>query len=727
MVKAVQSTNHKDSGYQRPKQKWLCGRLDGQICQLGPTNKGKCQQQEKCQPSRSIKSKRGYLTQWVSMVTVALLALAFTIDKAWLFNSGPLSSSHATIDNCAVCHSNFNSTISTWFHQTITLEAGDSNQQCLRCHIRKKHAFSPHNLSKATLNKLTESQNQRLQQGLADKTIAPNDMHVMHIWINESLHCGTCHREHKGNSIHLINTSNERCQVCHLQTFESFSTNHPQFDQYPYSRRTRIRFDHVNHFNKHFYEEEHEDKAPQKCQTCHVNDSAGNLKQLTGYDQTCDQCHGEQIRNYSDASAKGIPVLSIPQLDTETLEKRGFYVGQWPTRGAESLTPVNEYIVYPTLESRALKKKIENLVWYDLSNANDEQLQILTDVAWRLKQFYYGLDKLGMGYFIKQAQSLPRKDLTLSQISASLNLLSKPAVTLIEKNYFTDLSNEVEAYRLNKSIAYDPAKRQKQNKAQTNIAQTTNIDTNPHQPHTTSDTSVQPLSNDDELLVDLFDLDIDDMDLEEMDAEEDEAKANEREKSDKQTPFAVNSEEWAATGGWYWDKSILYYRPTGHADLLLKTWIDLSSSNVDNPISKNLFNRLMKNDAVGFCGKCHTVDSDPKTGANKVNWYALRGSKSGKTFTRFSHSTHSSLSLERGCRSCHIIDNKADYESGFKDRDPSQFASNFKPMDIESCSSCHVSESAGDDCLQCHNYHIGDFGNPLLDIQNYSSPPELIE
>ena len=710
MDKDIQSLHFKESGYQQPLQKWHCGRQGCEPCPLGPDIKGNCQQDEKCQPVSAINDRLRLLTKWFLLVVWAAVLMTFVVDKASLLSPGPLSPSHATIDNCSVCHNNFNSTLGTWLHQAVMLESGDSNQQCLRCHIRIDNAFNPHNLSKAVLKELTESRSQILQT----QSNRLDTIHrVPHTPINNALNCGICHREHKGDSDHLIEMSNSRCQVCHLQPFESFSTDHSQFSDYPYSRRTRIHFDHVNHFNKHFIEDEFEDRAPEKCQSCHINDAAGKLKQLTGFDKACSQCHNDQIRNYSPAAAKGIPVFAVPQLDIDTLQKRGFNVGQWPSRGAESFGPISQYLIFLSRQQREDKQLITGLPLFDLSDANNEQLRIITDAAWRLKEFYYDLNQSGFNHIRNLIKNAPRKDISPNQLTLLLNLLPKSTINQVEPNYFTNLSQEVKDFRQNKEVAYQP------DNDQTNIK--------PKAPQPEQDNSLYQNDIDsyligDELELDDFpdiDIDIDiDTDIEDL------ALDNNEKSTEEPLLEAVDPEEWASNGGWYWDKSTLYYRPTGHADPFLKNWIDITGNHHNNPDSILLFNRLVKTDAVGFCGKCHSVDFDPKTNTNKINWYALRGSDSGKTFTQFSHSTHSSLSLEKGCRSCHHLDTKANYESGFDDRDPSTFFSNFKPMTIESCSTCHVSESAGDDCLQCHNYHIGDFGSPLSEAQTYSTTPE---
>ena len=46
---------------------------------------------------------------------------------------------------------------------------------------------------------------------------------------------------------------------------------------------------------------------------------------------------------------------------------------------------------------------------------------------------------------------------------------------------------------------------------------------------------------------------------------------------------------------------------------------------------------------------------------------------------------------------------------GFEDRDPTTFASNFKPLEQAVCANCHQAKKATDSCLTCHNYHVGEF------------------
>ncbi|MBT7666936.1 MAG: hypothetical protein HN608_18610, partial [Rhodospirillaceae bacterium] len=52
---------------------------------------------------------------------------------------------------------------------------------------------------------------------------------------------------------------------------------------------------------------------------------------------------------------------------------------------------------------------------------------------------------------------------------------------------------------------------------------------------------------------------------------------------------------------------------------------------------------------------------------------------------------------------------EADFAGGYKDRNPKTFSSNFKPLARKICAECHTSAKAGDNCLTCHNYHLGVF------------------
>jgi hypothetical protein len=78
-----------------------------------------------------------------------------------------------------------------------------------------------------------------------------------------------------------------------------------------------------------------------------------------------------------------------------------------------------------------------------------------------------------------------------------------------------------------------------------------------------------------------------------------------------------------------------------------------------------------------------------------------------RTATHFSHTTHFSLLDEKGCRTCHTVNNEADYQAGYDDFDLLTFQPGFQPMQAATCRDCHTREVAGESCVLCHRYHLG--------------------
>jgi hypothetical protein len=173
----------------------------------------------------------------------------------------------------------------------------------------------------------------------------------------------------------------------------------------------------------------------------------------------------------------------------------------------------------------------------------------------------------------------------------------------------------------------------------------------------------------------------------------------------------MEAEEWMRAGGWYRQNYALLYRPIGHADPFLKSWIDLTSEVNPSPgagQAVQIFGELTGRRAPGVCGKCHSVDV-AADGSLTVNWGAKVRTADVHRFTNYRHLPHFSLLDETGCLTCHEIDYKNDFMANFSGDDPDNFRSNFLPMRKETCATCHISELAGDSCTDCHSYHIGSF------------------
>ena len=173
----------------------------------------------------------------------------------------------------------------------------------------------------------------------------------------------------------------------------------------------------------------------------------------------------------------------------------------------------------------------------------------------------------------------------------------------------------------------------------------------------------------------------------------------------------VDPEAWARMGGWYRQDFALYFRPRGHADPFIRTWLDVSGkiqATESEPFAAAVFAGLTDKDAPGKCVKCHSVDR-ASDGTLAMQWQPAKPRPDTKSATIFSHTTHFSLLHEEGCRTCHKLDRQADYAASYKDQDPQTFASNFSPLRVETCARCHVEQTAGDSCLLCHQYHVGSF------------------
>ncbi len=178
----------------------------------------------------------------------------------------------------------------------------------------------------------------------------------------------------------------------------------------------------------------------------------------------------------------------------------------------------------------------------------------------------------------------------------------------------------------------------------------------------------------------------------------------------------VDAESWAEFGGWYRQDFSILYRPTGHADGFLRAWLDFSGQ-LYNAKEENLaspvFDLLTSKDAQGQCTKCHSVDI-ARGETRRVNWGTSSVSSKKGRFTSFIHEPHLSILSEKGCLTCHDLNNAAKYQNSYKGHNPAQFESNFKPVQQKRCSACHGNNVSRDDCLLCHKYHVNDVTSPLM-------------
>ena len=114
----------------------------------------------------------------------------------------------------------------------------------------------------------------------------------------------------------------------------------------------------------------------------------------------------------------------------------------------------------------------------------------------------------------------------------------------------------------------------------------------------------------------------------------------------------------------------------------------------------------------GACIKCHAVTRDDEDAPLRIEWQFHEDV--ARSYQSYSHQRHLVLvdpqgvklaDPDQGCTTCHKLDADADFEAGFKDYEPTTYASNFVSMKKETCVQCHAQGRVRQDCQLCHVYH----------------------
>lgn len=754
MTDQMQKFGHRDSPYSRPNQKWRCGR--GDACKAGPDATGKCPLTENpCTPVLSVKSQKRRF--FVLMLGIAFFLLViFFAGKTTLdyLSPGPLSVNHAQVTTCKDCHSAVSESVGDWINKAIHLNSNNDDEKCLNCHKLGDNAFSPHSTSLKNLKVALDAATVK-SSGSWDVNLAG----YMREWRTggvDDVSCATCHREHQGRFAPIAAIDPQQCHVCHTVKFAKLESQHPPYTNFPYERLTRIKFDHVSHLKKHFVDEDHIEQAPEGCKQCHDSDQSGEWMLSNSFETSCTNCHLGEILGDARANAKGVAVLSIPEIDMQSLEDAGYYIGQWPEWADGEMTPIMQLLLPGKLQASAAHySRPMGLV--DLSAASPEDLKSAAELAWGVKELFYDIQMGGTALMNQRiAEAL---DENLDQSTLNLLVASLPKDTLVnnQKEWFPMLMEEVSQFRAGAinltgmAEAGDGALRNGDDAAGT--IDTERSSTIPVE----RDDSILPGDDlllgdvsDDELLsselIDLEDANLlaedddaialdqdlltigpEDLLLDDDEADgEDEARAAAA--SLRQSMEAVyDNEEWARSGGWYRDGSTIFYRPIGHADPFLKTWLDVSAVKND-PIGQVLFASLNDDEAVGKCVKCHSVEMLPGKGqmnaemagpagapaGYRINWRGFSPENAGVEFNRFSHTSHFGLMNDKGCSNCHKL-------NAAESKEADAPAQSFAFIEKETCTQCHQQGRAPDSCLTCHNYHVEPYARSIELIADYLS------
>ena len=344
-------------------------------------------------------SLRDRLAVLLALATIVCLGLAFFFarDPQFLM-PGPLASAHGSIETCGTCHANSGSGKLSWIGGLVAGNPLADSQACLACHKMPDTAFNAHSAGAQVLEQSTKRLSKLAagtpvpQSARAQSAAFPTDDKVAH-----GLYCATCHQEHQGVNFKLDKISNEQCRSCHVVKFDSFDGHHPQFENYPFNRRSRIIYDHAGHFSKHFPEMEKKDPAkriPATCASCHNSRDDKRVMAVAPFEQTCTACHLDQIVGKERASGpKGIAFLTLPGLDLQTLKKKRASIGEWPDASEAELTPFMKMMIGRSQRGRALIKAVESLNLQDLSRAHDDQIGAVTSLVWEVKGLFHALIK----------------------------------------------------------------------------------------------------------------------------------------------------------------------------------------------------------------------------------------------------------------------------------------------------------------------------------------------
>lgn len=721
MRRLLQSIIHNRKLYDRPQDEWVCGRAaEGCPCVFGPGKKGECRATgqclpakkgdrwactraislggacgpgpqgngtcgcpvEPCTPVQSLRARRGRLTLIVTLLTagVTVLGLWGWPRTEWS-SPGPLSAPHAvSAQRCTDCHLE---------PGVIARTAGnphgrlvENNLLCLKCHDLGSHSHSPHGVTAGELLALAR----KLEAGDKPMPMMQRAAHALAAGGPAELACATCHQEHHGRDANIRQMTDRQCQVCHQAPFTSFAAGHPAFTDYPATRRTRLQFDHVAHWQKHFAEPRVAADAPTSCAQCHEPAADGRKMLVRNFEQTCAQCHAGQIEGTGVAGATGLVFLRLPEVDVAALEAAGEPVGEWPQFSEGELTPFMRWMLEGDPAAQKAFADLGPVKISNLAQATPAQKAAAARLVWSVKGLLADLVTQG------QQVMLRRLDESAKPPGGGHHTggFSADGIESAQRAWLPNLLTEIAAYRRGEK----PAPRKGEPQAVI-------------KPATAPVAAGKPALDADDLLID----------LPPAAPAKDDLLADAPAVSAPvvtSTPAGAASLEYddaearVAKGGWYRrdETYTVYYRPGGHADEFLAAWLETTASS-DRPAAQAIFAQLAAPKAPGLCMKCHTVDQVGPTAV--VNWRPAQPEPHQRPFTTFKHEPHFSLMGVQGCSTCHVMDTKADYARAFgANRDPRVFHSSFQPLNKDSCVTCHQPTLAGSSCLQCHNYHTGE-------------------
>ena len=566
----------------------------GGPCEDGPLPNGSCcRNHPPCAPYLTMPAKLRRITRLSVVAMVALIAtlLVFNVSDGSLAPSsldpGQLSGSHAGFTSekgCISCHTGHQTNTVEWI--LAVFQQNKISDGCISCHEFGGSEAAAHNASFER----------------AEETGA-------------EVSCMSCHTEHKGLDANIVKISDAECGNCHQVRITNFVADHPEFSEsYPHDVRVGIKFDHSSHINKHFKDAKVSDNAPGSCSGCHLVDKAERSVAISGFDEGCGACHGDQMES------RELVMLRVPEFEENLFEYDDILEVCGPTM--EQFEVLQEQL---ELYSEGEEPEIDEEEEYESVGEDvNEFLAYLLDVDVDDTEDYSEPVTTLIG------------ELTSDGLDPLLDRIS-------------DVDNDNQGTTMLSGLSPELIKR-------VACAWAANIEYEP---------PAEPLAS-----------------------------------------------------GWYGEYTEIRYRPLGHGDKTVQSWLEFAIASVSEADEDRLDLALEFRDIVldpksgpGLCIKCHVVSavdgdeiSSDQSGLS-IAWNYSPPRE--RAWSKYNHGPHLDiLGKDVGCQNCHVLNNESSFSDSVAGYDQHPYESNFSNIKVETCAACHSPRQVKDDCLVCHEYHF---------------------
>ncbi|MCF8481717.1 MAG: hypothetical protein K9H25_14920 [Rhodospirillum sp.] len=746
----LQPVDPRSSGYDRTNRDWICGRARlGKPCAAGPDASGRCGVRADgtdgagnppCRPRRSWRSRRGLVSLWVGLLVFGLVALG--LGGNWVddvASPGPVSPHHAAVADCADCH---DAPLDGGALPLVSAALGLKGDKappdagkCLVCHIAGDYPTAPHGYGPDILEAKVSDATSRakvvhwpLEKG-AEKE--GGEHHLV---------CSTCHREHGGDANLVRKAAAQTCESCHAWGEIVFPGKHPPFQSYPAKRRTVIFYDHETHGKQYF--PDNPTFARNNCRECH--DLADDGRRMVNKSLTvmCLDCHGRGTE-VPVMGPPGVVFLNPPGFDVDTLANKGMGVGQWPVFAEAPPSALTRMMLTGDPDTAAALNRLDGKPLMDLSDATPEALQDVQTLAWGMKGLLVSLRDQGpKSALAPRLERVLGRAPTEEEVKGLAGGLPQDVLTQAIMRWFPALDAEVAAHGKGEVVPTVPLMDGKPMATLKGATQP---------PPAGADEGGAILGEESAILGDeggsllgeessipgerglggdagsilgdegallgeeaailggegggLMGGDEGLPSLEELMGEPESEADIAEDAAPQDNAGGMAAPDWANLGGWFENDFAILYRPAEVIDDTIHKWIDLSGAPGFTQGGGSPFQDLAAPGALSACGKCHGFTGTPETGL-ALDWVPRLPAQGS---TVFRHAPHVTAPQAEGCLSCHVQgENSSALQASFKQNNPLDFRSNFTPMTVQQCATCHKpEESALGACATCHRYHPG--------------------